>query len=498
MNFARRRSHRAGALLLITFLVTAVAAGSAAASRAVPDAATEGTLSWRPCGGADSTKQCASLTVPVDPDDPDGATTKVAVARIPARTRPAPRGALIVNPGGPGVSGVAQLDALAESFPTAVRDQFDVVSFDSRGAGATMSIDCVDSLDPLFDTALAPTTEAERAEMVAAARTVADGCGERSGDRLSQVSTVNTAHDLDALRAALGQKTLTYLGYSYGTYLGALYAALFPTRVRALVLDGAVDPTLDATESSVLQARGFEQSLDAFLRACAADHSCSFHRDGQPARAYDRLRRRIDRAPLPVPDTGGRALNATRFDEAVLDLLYGGKATWGELADTLDATDDGDGAAMLAIADDFLGRRSGGRDDGSLEAFWAISCLDGPTAGDAAQMREIEDEARRVAPRVGAAVVNFSIPCAVWPVAASTPPPSIAGVAPGALVVGTSGDPSTPLVSARKLATELGGASLVIARGNRHTAFASGNACVDAAVVSYLEKPRSARAATRC
>ncbi len=403
-----------------------------------------------------------------------------------------------MNPGGPGAPGIARLDGIAAALPDELRDRFDLVSFDPRGTGATLPIDCVDSLDPLFDTSFSPTNEHQRADLVAATDAVTAACAQRNGARLEQVSTLDTARDLDLLRAALGDDKLNYLGFSYGTYLGALYAALFPDRVRALVLDGAVDPTLDATQSTLLQARGFEQSLDAFLHSCARDPDCRFHRDGHSARAYDALRRRITRAPLRASRSNGRTLNDTRFDAAVLEVLYGGQASWGELADALDAADHGDGATLLAIADEFVGRQAGGKDDDSVEAFWAISCLDGPAFGDAEQMHALDDEARGVAPRLGAFVVNFSLACAEWPVAPTATPPSIAGVAPTALVVGTSGDPATPLVSARNLASTLGGASLVTARGSRHTAFASGNGCVDAAVTAYLDAPKSARAVTRC
>jgi pimeloyl-ACP methyl ester carboxylesterase len=403
-----------------------------------------------------------------------------------------------MNPGGPGASGIARLDAIAAALPNEVRDRFDVVSFDPRGTGATLPIDCVDSLDPLFDASFSPTDERQRAALVSATEAVTAACAQRNGVRLSQVSTLDTARDLDALRAALGEANLNYLGFSYGTYLGAVYAALFPDRVRALVLDGAVDPTLDATQSTLLQARGFEQSLDSFLRSCARDPDCRFHRGGHSAREYDALRRRITRAPLRASQSGGRTLNVTRFDAAVLEVLYGGRSSWGEIADALDAADRGDGAALLAIADEFVGREAGGRDDDSVEAFWAISCLDGPAFGDTEAMHALDDEARGVAPRLGAFIVNFSLACSEWPVAPIATPPSIAGVAPTAMVVGTSGDPATPLVSARNLARTLGGASLVTARGSRHTALASGNACVDAAVTAYLDAPRSARSVTHC
>jgi pimeloyl-ACP methyl ester carboxylesterase len=386
---------------------------------------------------------------------------------------------------------VERLPGIARALPSAVRERFDIVSFDPRGTGGTTPIACADTLDPVFDASFSPRDERDRAELVDAVRVLASQCEARNGALLDRVGTVDAARDMDAVRAALGEEQLNFVGFSYGTYLGALYAAQHPERVRAFVLDGAIDPTAGGTEAVRSQVRGFEAGLDAFLDDCSEHRDCAFHRRGAAAAAYDELRRRVSAAPLAVTGRGERVLNDTRFDAAVVQLLYGGRASWTDLARALAAADDGDGARLLTVADRFVGRGPDGRDDDAVEAFWAISCLDGPVIGDVERTAAFEREARRIAPRLGAFVVNFSLACAVWPATAAAPAPPIDGVAPDALVIGARGDPATPLASARRLARALGDASLVIVDSDRHTALAAGNRCVDELVRRYLVAPES-------
>jgi pimeloyl-ACP methyl ester carboxylesterase len=470
---------------------TSASGGPASGGATSPSA----TLTWAGCRGD---LECATLAVPAVYDDPARGTIDVAVARVRARNPTERIGVLVVNPGGPGVGAVDRLAGVAASMADDVKDRFDIVAYDPRGTGATTPIDCASSLDPVFDASFSPTSDAQRATLLDALRSVAASCAQRQGDLLDEVSTLESARDMDQLRVALGEAQLNYLGFSYGTYLGSLYASLFPGRARALVLDGAVDPSADGQESTLSQARGFEANLDAFLRHCAHDADCAFHRDGRPGRAYDALRRQIVAAPVPASGFGERRLNDTRFDAAVLQLLYQGQASWDQLAAALDAASDGDAATLLAIADQFVGRRRGGGDDHSVEAFWAIGCLDGPALGDANAMGELDATARRVAPRVGAFVVNFSLACAVWPTSPASTMPTIDDAAPDALVIGTRADPATPLVSARRLARLLGGAALVVVGGDRHTAVGSGNPCVDDAVRDYLVTAKVTRPVTRC
>jgi pimeloyl-ACP methyl ester carboxylesterase len=344
-----------------------------------------------------------------------------------------------------------------------------------------------------------PATDERRSQLEAGVREIVAACVRSDGDILPFLGTDRAARDMDLIRAALGDHKLTYLGFSYGTYLGAQYAAQFPNRVRALVLDGAVDPALDAEAVQVQQAVAFERSLNLFLRDCARNADCAFHHGGDPARAYDALRARIDAAPIPASDAGsGRTLNTTLFDIGVTEMLYSGEESWSTLADSLVSAEGGDGSDLLMEADIYTGRSDDGTYDNLQEAFFAIGCVDGPAVGGAAGLRAIEDSASRGAPRLGRSVVNNSLACAFWPVAAQPPAALHAPTSPPLLVLGTRNDPATPLRWAKGLTEGLESAVLVTVGGARHTAFAAGNRCVDDIVVRYLVANTVPKAGKRC
>ncbi len=380
-----------------------------------------------------------------------------------------------------------------------MRDRFDIVAFDPRGVGKSGQITCADSLDPLFDEAFSPRSDAERAALVAAASAVAAGCADHSGALLAHVSTQDTARDLDRLRVALGDKRLNFLGSSYGSYLGALYVTLFPQRVRATVLDGAIDPEQSSADALVSQATGFEDELDAFLADCDARHECSFAAGQESAEvAYDALRARAARTSIAAKGSNGRRLNETRFDAAVLETLYEGRPAWPGLADALTRADRGDASDLLARADSFVWRHADGTQSHVLDAFWAISCLDGPAPGPLGATG-LERLAALSAPRLGAFVANNSVICSVWPVAPVAPPPVVdANAAPTVLIVGATGDPATPLAGGRQMQRVLGNARLLVVDGYRHTSFISGNRCVDDVVTSYLVDRTLPVRGTRC
>ena len=502
------RRARAGVLVavVVAAVLTPVAArASTSAPTAAPTSTASSTLSWKGCG---SGFQCATLAVPLDSDASEPAPSRSAAAEptvdlavIRSRARdPARRiGSLVFNPGGPGVPAVEFLRGVASTLPDAVRDRFDLVAFDPRGVGESDPIQCLDSLDPVFDQSFEPTTDAERSALVDEMTLLGQQCAARNGDLLAHVSTLDAARDLEQLRVALGEPRLSFLGYSYGTFLGATYAQHYPDRVRAFVLDGPVDPSMSARAVTLGQARGFEHALDDFLADCSDHPGCAFHHDGDAAAAYDALRARAARAPLATSDADGRTLNQTRFDAAVLQQLYLGRAAWPGLADALAAAQRGDASTLLAGADAFVGRTDDGGDDHALEAFWAVTCLDGPVVTGVDAAAELERQAVEIAPRMGAFIVNNSLPCSVWPV----PPVAPAGrlTAPGAppiLVIGTTLDPATPLAQARSLAGSLERGRLLVAQGEQHTSFNNGNECVDAIVTKYLVDRKVPRAGTRC
>src|SRR3954471_2075664 len=269
-------------------------------------------LSWKGCGGG---FQCATLAVPVDAST-SAPTLDLALIRARARDEDRRIGTLVLNPGGPGVPAVEFLRNAASSLPEAVQDRFDLVAFDPRGVGHSEPITCVDSLDPLFDQSFQPATDADRGALVAAVTSLVQQCATRNPELLAHVSTADAVRDLEQLRAALGERRLSFVGYSYGTFLGASYAQAHPDRVRAFVLDGPVDASLSARAVTLGQARGFEHALDDFLANCSDHRACAFHHGGDAEAAYDALRAKAAQAPLATGDSGGRTLNQTRFDAA--------------------------------------------------------------------------------------------------------------------------------------------------------------------------------------
>lgn len=474
---------------LVTFLVAATSTIGSAATPAPP-------LRWSSCGGG---LECARLRVPLDDTKKGGPTISLAIARLRARNPQQRIGSLLINPGGPGASGVQFLREAGEGFPAAIRDRFDLVGFDPRGVGASAPIVCTPNLDPLFNLDFAPRDDAARQALVAGVSAFVAQCVAKAGAELPYLSTVRAARDMDRIRAAVGDKRLSYYGGSYGTYLGALYADQFPTKERAMVLDGAVDPALSATAQQVQQAQGFEHSLNLFLQSCGTVTHCAFAHNGDAGAAFDALRARVAAQPIPAGGAGnGRSLNATEFDIGVTQYLYSGRGEWMNLAQALDAADTGDGSSMLTSSDKYTERHADGTYDQIQSAFLAIGCLDGPDLGGLAGLRAIEEQAALVAPRVGRSVVNNSLPCAIWPVPVQAAPVPHAVGAPPILVVGNTDDPATPLAWAQGLSHELQNSVLLTVNSAQHTAYLSGNTCVDNAVDQYLVQGRPPAAGTRC
>ncbi|HEY5875319.1 MAG TPA: alpha/beta hydrolase, partial [Ilumatobacteraceae bacterium] len=299
---------------------------------------------------------------------------------------------------------------------------------------------------------------------------------------LAHVSTRESATDMDSIRRALGEETISYFGFSYGSELGATWATLFPDTVRAAVLDGASDPTAPDYENSVKQAAGFEASLDTFLAECADDTDCAFHNGGDPASALDELLVQLDESPLEVssdraPVNQGVALIA------IANAMYG-EPLWPALAEALAAAQQGDGEGLLAGYDEYFQRQSDGTYSNLLEAFVAISCLDSdpdePQPGDAELIQRYQEVAPRLWPTFAAD--GF---CETWPVA---PAGSVEITGAGAgpiVVVGTTGDAATPLESSRAMADALEEGTLVIVEADQHTGYGV-NECVVDAVDDYL------------
>ncbi len=487
------RSARVTAALLAVGVVAAMLGAAPPAGAAFRSGTTAAPkrIVWKRCAGQPTEFSCGSIRVPLDYSKPGGKQISVRVARYRSPKQHDRKGSILFNPGGPGASGVDYLLQNAQySLPANLSERFDVVSWDPRGTGHTIPVRCSARLDYLFDGIdYTPDTPAETTALEAANARFADQCGTDSGTReLEHVGSVDTVRDLDQVRAALGERKLRYIGYSYGTYYGALYARAFPGRVGQLILDGVVDPALDTTGLVTGQAKGFEDAFNAFLADCAAKTSCAFHSGGDPAAAYDKLVASIDAKPIPAGN--GRVLGSSQFDIGITWLLYGGEAAYGDIATALRNASRGDGSAIYDQFEGYTGRSGAavGNYDGEYQAYLAISCVDLPPVGDAAATMALADSLRRSYPRFGAAVATEGLPCSTWPV----PPVGKAGAihapkSPPLLLTSMSGDPATPLAGAQALQQELANHSrLVVVPGEMHTATEAGGPCLDAIVQSYM------------
>lgn len=440
---------------------------------------------WHRC----SDGECAAIPAPLDPAHPDGAQIHLALYRHRAPDPARRVGALLTNPGGPGAPGIDFAHTFLRLAPAELKARFDVVGWDPRGTGQSTAVDCGSDLDYLFAADTAPSTPAQLEALEAVNRQLAQTCAARSKDLLAHIASRDTVADMDRIRAALGEAKLTYVGFSYGTYLGALYAQAHPDRVRALVLDGAVDPSLSVEQVAIQQAVGFDQSFTGFLGRCAASAACSFRNGGNPHAAYLALQARVDRSPEHARLAGeDRTLGPTQLDIAVSAALYSGAAADQVLAGALRDAQEGDPAGLLTLFDEYVGRHRGGRYDTQWPAFVAISCLDGPDLDLAATIR-LQQQAAAAAPIFGASNVGLTgYACAQWPLPPVTtaPTPVHAPSSPPIVVVGTTGDPATPVAWAQSLAGQLGSARLVTVTGTSHTSFLEGNTCLDTAVDRYL------------
>ncbi|UQX01730.1 alpha/beta hydrolase [Streptomyces sp. RerS4] len=459
-------------------------------------------LSWRDCGVPGF--QCATLKAPLDYANPgSGQDLDLAVARK-AATGPGKRlGSLLVNPGGPGGSGIGYLQAYAGiGYPAAVRARYDMVSFDPRGVSRSTPVECLTGpqMDRFTQVDQTPDDQTERTRLVTAFKEFAAGCEERSRRVLPHVSTVDAARDMDMLRAVLGDAKLNYVGASYGTLLGATYADLFPKRVGRLVLDGAMDPSRPALELNRDQTEGFETAFRSFATNCAKQSDCPLGQ-GDPDAVAQRLKeffRKLDAQPVPSGDPA-RPLGETLATTGVIAALYD-ESAWPQLREALKEAMNGDGAPLLALADGYYEREADGSYANLMYANAAVNCLDqpaafaGPEAVDAA-LPSFE----KASPVFGAGLAWASLNCAYWPVKATgTAKPLAAKGAAPIVVVGTTRDPATPYKWAQALADQLDSGTLLTYDGDGHTAYGRGSACVDTAVNRYLLEGRAPSNGTRC
>lgn len=452
---------------------------------------------------ADPAVQCTRLTVPLDYADPAGETIGIGVLRRPATDQSARIGSLVVNPGGPGVAGLSTAAALgAEHEDLAAR--FDFVGFDPRGVGSSEpTVSCLTGEERDADRADDSELDASPpgvARTEAENRDYAAKCAERTEfgeEMLANIGTRDVVRDMDVLRSALGDEKLTYLGYSYGTRIGSTYAETFPRSVRALVLDGAVDPTKDAVEEVVAQAEGFQQAFDEFVAWCLEREDCPFDSAATANADYQAMVRPLIENPIDLPDD--RPLSFEDATTGTVQALYSDQL-WEHLQTGLNELRQHEGTTLMALADLYLERDSDGSYTTTQDAFVAIRCVDDPRVTDPAKVREASSRYKAAAPFMddGNPPSPARDACAFWPVPNTSQPhlPDVEGVPP-VLVISTTGDPATPYQAGVALAEALGGALLTF-EGTQHTVFLQGNECVDDAGVAYLLDGALPEDGTRC
>ncbi|MEU0797976.1 alpha/beta hydrolase [Amycolatopsis sp. NPDC005961] len=441
---------------------------------------TQQKLTWTPCGDA---LDCAHLSVPLDYAAPDGPAITVGLLRHKATKSRI--GSLVVNPGGPGGQGTSTAAALAKTPAAApLLERFDLVGFDPRGVGTsepriTCRSDAEQDADRASDVESDMSPEGVKKQL---AETTAYGakCAEASKygkTLLANVGTRDVVRDLDVLRAALGDEKLTYLGYSYGTQIGAAYAEAYPRNVRALLLDGAIDPAQGLVDSLVTQAAGFQDALNEFGKWCACPLTGG-------TEGLQRLVRPLITKPLPA---GTRKLS---FEDAITGTFAGlySRGDWPALKAALAQAAQGNGRTLLAFADGYYQRDRDGKYSGAIDAYFAVRCVDHTRVTDRAAIERAHDKMLAGAPFLAGGTPDTSELdiCSTWPV-----PPTSAEhtprveALPKTLVVSTTHDPATPHQQGIDLAKDLGGALLTY-EGVQHTVFLQGDSCVDRAGIAYL------------
>jgi pimeloyl-ACP methyl ester carboxylesterase len=448
-------------------------------------------MSWTPCNGD---LQCGSLVVPLSYTDPgNGQTISVAVVRHPADVPSDRIGSLVIDPGGPGVSGVDDMANELSVLTPGLLDDFDIVMFDPRGVDRSDPVTCGENPDsppmPLPDPV--PTTPSAESAMIASFRQYADACQKASGTVLPYVGTVDAARDMERLRIALGDSGLSYMGQSYGTLLGLTYASMFPTHVRAMVLDSVIDPALTFNQMSQGQADGFEASLQSFFSWCAGTSACGWQTGADPTTTL--LAQIASSAATPVPAGDGRTAGAGELYDALLDGLYS-QADWPELGDALATDAAGNGTQVVAMSDHYNQNGSSNGNDAAV----AIDCLDHPVSHDLGAYSYFANVLKASAPVFGPLLAWGEASCAVWPAPPTrTPGPVSASGSPPILVVGTTADPATPYAWAVSVAHELRRGVLLTRDGVDHVAYFY-SACVRDYVQTYFVSGTTPASGTTC
>ena len=447
-------------------------------------------VQWSECDGG---FECATVSVPIDYAKPGGKTMRIAIARRAAKDQAHKIGSLLMDPGGPGASGIDLIESIP--LPSAITDRFDIVGFDPRGVGRSHPLNCRSNLQQMYDDDPSIDSPADRKALLTDSKAFVQECADKYGSLLPFLGTTEVARDMDRIRIALGERQLNYVGFSYGTSIGQEYASLFPTHVRAMVLDGVIDLAQDGLQAAAGQAAGFSLALDNFVKWCD-DDDCGL---GEPAtQVLDKVEAKSELVPIRASGAD-RPAGPGVISLALAQALYS-DSLWPELARALKSALRNNGTGLVRLADAYLQRNVDGTYPNAFEIYFAVSCLDSafPRNPDA-----ILDAAKVVAvryPRFGDGVVTDYVRCAYWPTPAKPlkPVPSTTKGLPPIVVISTTGDPATPYEGGVAVAHQIPTGVLVTNVGEGHTIFSQGKACIDDAVTRYLVDLKPPKDGLRC
>ena len=405
------------------------------------------------------------------------------MTRIPATDTSDRLGSLLINPGGPGVSGIDFLRGTGLRELSTLRRRFDLVSFDPRGVGRSSPIRCLSDAQRVENSLIDPVLDdpQEKGTYFIGLQVYVHGCMQMSGRLLPYVDTVSAARDMDAIRGALAEEKLTYIGFSYGTFLGEVYAHLYPTHIRAFALDAVVDSTIPGPDWLVQRAAGLEANLQAFFAYCRARVSCLFASTGDPNARLNAFMQRLDSGPLSV-----RGRKLSRGDALIaLSSYVVFPRDWDTLSTALNAADDGDGSELMLIYDTVVGRHANGSYTDGVDATVAINCDDDrPIFGDLAGYENLAARLSSASPTFGLAIQFSLLACWTWPAKKHLDDLTVTG-APPILLVGATGDPLTPLPYAQSVSKRIPGSVVLIRDGVGHGSYGN-SLCVQVAVDAYL------------
>ena len=446
---------------------------------------------WKPCPNNKSSK-CGTILVPTNWAKPSGSSLKLAVAWRPA-DKSKPLGSILFNPGGPGSPAYDWIAEPGDGVGTAnLRSNYNIVAFDPRGVGRSQpTVKCLDAKgnDELFygDQTHPIGSPEDLAESRAKTKAFIDACVKNTGPAIQFVDTVSAARDMDVIRAIFGDSRLNYLGYSYGTYLGTIYAAQYPKRVGHLVLDGAIDPTVSDYDQSFYQLKGFDSALKAYLADCLANKGCPF--TGSVAQAETKIASWLRGLETdPIPAGGTRKLTVWAAETGLIMSLYS-NSYWKYATDAFtEAFSQNTGRSFMQLADFYYDRNQDGTYATNLmEANIAIACMDARSEWNPTEV------AKQNARVVGASTVfgrywqNGALTCSMWPYPLAKKPADLTAKGSAKiLVIGTTNDPATPYAQAQALAKLLSGGVMVTYNGEGHTAYGRSNSCIDKTVDRYF------------